>query len=152
MLGGDEVTSEMQFRTPEEEVRKLLDECSELRRTLKTISSQLSRIETRVKAAFPAVAKSVKERQLANASQKESSLTSEEALSEFDNIVRLASSGATSDAEAHIAHKSGADLLVIAREVGVAFPSNKPSIRAMRDAILGKVRESLLLSRHNRRE
>jgi hypothetical protein len=148
----DEVTNETQFRTPEEEVHKLLDECAELKRTLKTISSQLSRIENRVKAAFPVVAKSVKERRIANSSQKESSLSPEQALAEFDSIVRLASSGATSDAESYVARKTSADLLAIAREVGVTFASNKPSVRAMHDAILGKVRESLLLSRHSRRE
>jgi hypothetical protein len=145
------VTNETQFRTPEEEVQKLLEECTELRRTLKTISSQLSRIETRVKAAFPAAAKIVKERQVAN-SKKESSLSPEQALAEFDRIVALASSGATSEAEAYVARKPSADLLAIAREVGVTFPSNKPSVRAMHDAILGKVRESVLLSRHSRRE
>lgn len=103
------------------EVQKLLEECADLKRTLKTISSQLARIETRVKAAFPAVAKKVKDRQIANASQKESSLSSEQALAEFDNIVNLASSGATSDAEAYVVRKSSADLLAIAKEVGVTF-------------------------------
>lgn len=146
------MTNETQFRTPDEEVQKLLEECVELKRTLKTISSQLSRIENRVKATFPAAAKTVKERRAANLSQKESSLSPEQALVEFDSIVRLASSGATSDAEAYVARKSSADLLAIAKEVGVTFTSNKPSVRALHDAILGKVRESLLLSRHSRRE
>jgi hypothetical protein len=136
----------------EEEVSKLLEECGELKRTLKTISSQLSRIENRVKAVFPATAKKIKDREIANSKQKVSSLSSEQALAEFDHIVGLASSGATSEAESYLARRSSVDLLAIAREVGITFSTNKPSIRTMHDAILGKVRESILLSRHSRRE
>jgi hypothetical protein len=53
--------------------------------------------------------------------------------------------------ESNKARQSAPDLLVIAKEVGVSFSSNRPSIRAMREAILGKVRESMLLSRHSPR-
>jgi hypothetical protein len=146
------VTGETEFRSIDEEVLKLLEECGELRRTLKTISSQLSRIETRVKGAFPDTAKKVKDREVANSKQKTSSLSSEQALAEFDRIVGLASSGATSEAETYLARLSSVDMLAIAREVGATFSTNKPSVRAMQDAILGKVRESILLSRHSRRE
>jgi len=143
------VTTE--FRNADQEVLKLLEECSELRNTLKTISAQLARIENRVKAAFPTAAKKLQERKTSSR-QKVSSLTSDEALAEFDNVVKLASSGETREAESKLERRSAADLLIIAKEVGVSFPSNKPSIRAMREAILGKVRESMLLSRHSRRE
>ena len=146
------MTGETEFRSADEEVLKLLEECGELKRTLKTISSQLSRIETRVKGAFPSVAKKIKDREISNSRQKTSSLSSEQALAEFDHIVDLASSGATSEAEAYLARRSTADMLSIAREVGVTFSTSKPSVRALHDAILGKVRESLLLSRHSRRE
>ncbi|MET4207770.1 hypothetical protein [Bradyrhizobium sp. LA2.1] len=152
MLGGNEVTNETPFRTPDEEVQKLLEECEELKRTLKTISFQLSRMENRVKAAFPAAAAKIKEQRTAQSAQRKSTLSTEQALAEFDNVVRLASSGATSEAETYLSRRPSADLLAIAKEVGVTFPSNKPSVRAMLEAILGKVRESLLLSRHSRRE
>ena len=39
------MTNENEFRSVDEEVLKLLEECGELKRSLKTISSQLSRIE-----------------------------------------------------------------------------------------------------------
>lgn len=146
------MTNETPFRTPDEEVQKLLEECADLKRTLKTINSQLSRIENRVKAAFPAVATRIKEQKTARSAQTKSTLSSDQALAKFDDIVRLASSGATSEAETNLARHSSSDLLAIAREVGVTFASNKPSVRAMIDAILGKVRESLLLSRHSHRE
>ncbi|MCA1416643.1 hypothetical protein I6F30_36805 [Bradyrhizobium sp. NBAIM20] len=146
------MTNEAPFRTSDEEIERLLEECGELKRTLKSISSQLSRMENRIKAAFPVAAKKIKEQQQARSVQRESTLSADQAVAEFDKIVQLASSGATSEAETYLARRPSADLLAIAREVGVTFPSTKPSVRAMLDAILGKVRESLLLSRHSRRE
>jgi hypothetical protein len=146
------VTGESEFRSGEQEVLKLLEECGELKRTLKTISAQLSRIENRVKAAFPNAARQIQDRKGGGFKQSASSLTPEQALAEFDQVVQLAKSGATTEAESYLERQSAPDLLVIAKEVGVTFPSNRPSIRSMRHAILGKVRESMLLSRHSRRD
>jgi hypothetical protein len=145
------VSSENEFRNTDQEVQKLLEECGELRQTLKTISAQLSRIESRVKTAFPAVAKKIHDRKILNLKQRESSLTSEQAQIEFDEIVRLAGSNNPSEAEQYLNRQSAADLYAIAREVGVSFLSNKPSLKTLRQAILGKVRESILLSRHSPR-
>jgi hypothetical protein len=147
-----EVTTETEFRSADQEVIKLLEECSELKRTLRTVSAQLGRIENRVRAAFPVASKIVRERNSAASKQKASSLAPDQALAEFDHIVKLASSGATVDAENYVERKSASDLYAIAKEVGVIFQNNKPSIKTMREAILGRVRESILLSRHSPRE
>lgn len=145
------MNSESEFRNSDQEVLKLLEECGELKRTLKSINAQLGRIESRVKAAFPKPAKQYQDRKAASARQTNSSLTPSEALAEFDNVVKLASSGATVEAENYLERRSAVDLFSIAKEVGVSFPTNKPSIKTMRQAILGKVRESILLSRHSPR-
>ena len=142
---------ESEFRGKEEEVRRLLEELGELRRTIKTISAQLGRLENRVKVNFPIVAKQIDERRREISQQSFSALTSEQAQEEFDNIVQMARSGAASEAESYLERRPGPDLLAIAKEVGVSFKTSKPSIKAMREAILGKVRESILLSHHNRR-
>jgi hypothetical protein len=44
--------TDTEFRTPEQEVLKLLDECAELRTTLKAISAQIGRMEISLKTAF----------------------------------------------------------------------------------------------------
>src|SRR6266404_3108042 len=88
-----------EFRTEEQEVAKLLEECSELRRTLKVISSQLGRIETRVKRAFPLAAKRVSDRKVAHAQTTQPSLTPEQAVAEFDKIAHVAASGQVEEAE-----------------------------------------------------
>jgi hypothetical protein len=139
------------FRTPEQEVLKLLEECSEIRRALKTISGQLARMETRVKQAFPAAAHEFQDRASRKYHSSSPSISPQEALAEFDKVAGLAASGAMEEAERILEAKSGQDLLVIAKEVGVSFSKSKPSIRAMREAIFGKIRESVLLSRHSPR-
>jgi hypothetical protein len=145
-----EVSSDSEFRTPEQEVLRLLEECAELRRSLKTISAQLGRMENRVKRAFPNAAAQMRERKVISQSSK-ATITPEQALAEFDKVVELAASGANAEAERVLEAKSAPDLRVITKELGVSFPKSKPSIKAMREAIFGKVRESVLLSRHNTR-
>ena len=145
------MSSDLEFRTPEQEVLKLLEECAELRRTLKAISAQVGRMENRVKRAFPAAASQARERKAHTGRSSEATITPEQALAEFDRVVVLAASGANEEAERILEAKSAPDLLVIAKEVGVTYSKRQPSIKAMRDAIFGKVRESVLLSRHTRR-
>jgi hypothetical protein len=145
------VTGDFEFRTSEQEVVKLLEECRELRRTLQSIGLQVGRIEKRLKTTFPLASKTFDERRRAKDRRDQAALSPEIAIAEFDKIVRLAASGATSEAERYVEDKSASDLFFIAKEVGVSFPSNKPSIRAVREAVLGKVRESLLLGRSSPR-
>jgi hypothetical protein len=149
--GSDEVIGDSEFRTPEQEVLKLLEECAELRTTLKTISAQIGRMEKRVKNAFPTVAAQTRSRKVAKTGSNEATITPEQALAEFDRVAGLAASGANDDAQKILEGKSAGDLRVIAKELGVSFPKSKPSMKAMREAIFGKVRESVLLSKHNRR-
>jgi hypothetical protein len=66
-------------------------------------------------------------------------------------MVGLAASGVNEEAERILEGKSAPDLFLIAKELGVTFPKSKPSIRSIREAIFGKVRESLLLTRHSPR-
>jgi hypothetical protein len=144
------VSGNATFRTPEQEVLKLLEECAELRQTLKSMSAQLSRMEARVKHAFPAVSERALVRKT-DGSHLSAPISAEQALAEFDRVVKLATSGAHDEAERILQEKPASDLLAIAKEVGVSFPTSKPSIRTMREAIFGKVRESILLTRHNPR-
>jgi hypothetical protein len=146
-----EVSSDSEFRTPEQEVLRLLEECSELRRLLKSISAQVGRMENRLKQAFPGVASQAHERRIGGTHSSTPSITPEQALAEFDRVVALAAVGANDQAERILEGKSAVDLLVIAKELGIALPKSKPSIRAMREAIFGKVRESVLLTRHHAR-
>lgn len=152
MHGSLEVSTAAAFRTTDEEIEKLLEECQKLRSTLKEISSQVSRMENRVKRAFPAPAGKVAERQRLKSSRAPdpsgSSLTSEQALAEFDKAVQLASCDPQT-AESFLLEKRPDDLVAIARELGIAFGKSKPSMRAVKDAVVGRVRESLLLSRHH---
>jgi hypothetical protein len=151
--GSIDVSRDTGFRTPEQEVLKFLEECAEIRQALKTISAQVGRMETRAKRAFPAVAvaKPARERKVAGANSAKASISSEQALVEFDRIVGLAASGSNKEAESILEAKSAPDLRAIAKELGVSFAKSKPSVKALREAIFGKVRESVLLTRHSTR-
>jgi hypothetical protein len=151
LLGSTEVSGNMEFRTTEQEVAKLLEECGELKKTLKAISAQIGRMENRVKRAFPTAAAQAREQKTRRTRSKEATITPEQALGEFDRVVGLVASGASEEAERILEARSATDLLLIAKELGVIFPKSKPSIKTMRDAIFGKVRESVLLSRHTNR-
>jgi len=145
---------DVQFRSTDQEVEKLLEECQILRSTLKEISSQISRMENRVKRAFPAPAARVSVRQRERSAVPpdgiKSSLTPEEALAEFDKIVKVASNDPPS-AERLLLSKPTAYLVAIARELGISFRKGKPSRRAVQEALYGKIRESILLSKHTAR-
>jgi len=108
-------------------------------------------MENRVKRAFPTVAAHVRERKIGSGHSSRATIKAVEALAEFDKIVGMAASGRNEEAERILEAKSAPDLLVIAKELGVTFPKSRPSIKAMREAIFGKVRESVLLTRHNPR-
>jgi hypothetical protein len=145
------VSGDADFRTPEQEILKLLDECAEIRRTLKSIGAQVGRMEIRVKRAFPGAVQKAKERSAKGARSNTESISSEEALAEFDRIVALATKGEADEAERALEARSTNDLLTIARELGVSFSKSKPSARTIREGIIGKVRESVLLTRHTPR-
>jgi type I restriction-modification system DNA methylase subunit len=100
---------------------------------------------------FPAVAEQKRQRATSGTLSASASVRPEEALAEFDRLVGLVASGASKDAERIVEAKSASDLSLIAKELGVSFPKSKPSVKAMREAIFGKVRESVLLTRHNSR-
>lgn len=133
-----------QFRTGDEEVSKLLQEVSELRQTLKAISGQLGRMENRIRLAFPKISA---QRPARRPKTDVPSLSSEQASLKFESLVQLASDRRTVDAERELEDLSGADLQQIARQIGASFPSTKPSVKALREGILGKIREAVLLGR-----
>ena len=140
------------FRTADEEVEKLLEECQRLRSTLKEISSQIARMENRARRAFPVPAKRVSERERIRSAkvsgEGSSQLTPTQALAEFDKAVQLAR-GDPQRAETFLLDKKPEDLTAIARELGISFAKGKPSIRAVKDAVFGRIRESLMLSKHH---
>ena len=142
------------FRTGEQEITKLLQECIELKHTLRTISAQVSRMELRLKRAFPEVAKQIERRQSDQRAmvKKLPTISPGQALEHFDKVVDLAQDGHNEEAEHLLMTKSPEDLLLIARELGVSFRNSKPSVQTVREAIFGKVRESVQLSRHRIRE
>jgi len=74
-------------------------------------------MEIRVKRAFPVAAELARDRTAKGAQSSTASISSEQALAEFDRIVALAGKDGGEEAERALQERSAADLLIIAKEL-----------------------------------
>ena len=145
------MNSNFEFRSEEKEVKHLLDECAEIRRALSTMGAQISRMEKRLRLAFPSVAKKLAIEKSAPTQKHNIVFTEEQALEAFDKLVVAASSRRPGDGEAILHDFGSQELRDIARAIGVNTGNSNPSVATLRAAIIGKVRETLSLSSHTQR-
>jgi hypothetical protein len=68
-------------------------------------------------------------------------MSSEQEIGEFVKIVALAAKGTGGAAERALQGISASDLLIIANEVGVSFSKSKPSVRTVREGLIGGRRD-----------
>jgi hypothetical protein len=135
------------FRSKEEEVSSLLQELATLRELIRDIAKKLTNIEARTKRAFPSIAtKRVAGRAQANVT---ASLSATDALALYDQVVELAKTGVHDQATDRLAQQSIPDLVVLSKELGLPTGKSKPSRKRLTNAILGRVKQSLMLSRHS---
>jgi hypothetical protein len=139
-----------EFRTPPEELQRLLDQIDELRLSLREISGKLSRIEQHVRRAFRVpkgpLSGAISSRQSRH-SLAPSTLSSSEALKLFDELPPLLENHGRECVERRLDSLEIPDLRLIVKELGAPLPS-KPSRRTLTNAILGRANESRLLSRN----
>jgi len=138
------------FNTPEEEVKRLAEEIRQVKEMLRELSRTVSRIETRVKRAFPTTyPKAVSTRQK-NTSRKDEkpSLSSEEAMLLYDRLVKQAKDEGFDSIYSKLSSMSVADLSVLRKELGVTLGKKKPTVKTLVDAVMGRIRESTMLSKH----
>jgi hypothetical protein len=139
------------FRSKEEEVSNLLEELAALRELIREIAKKLTNIEARTKRAFPSAAtKTVARRGEANADPIPA-FSSQDALALYDQVVELAKSGAHDEATDRLAQQSLPNLVVLSKELGLPLGKSKPSRKRLTNAILGRVKQSLMLSQHSTR-
>jgi len=143
------------FNTPEEEVKRLAEEIRQVKEVLRELSRTVSRIETRVKRAFPTTYPKTASSRQKKISQKDekSSLSSEEAIQLYDRLVKQAKDEGLDIVYSDLSAMSVADLSVLRKELGVTLGKRKPSVKTLVDAVMGRIRESTMLSKHiNRRQ
>lgn len=141
--------SDSQASSDRDEAKYLALEIHELKAVLREISGKVGRIETRLKRVFPTAFKAVKEeRHALEATDTQSSLTSEQALSLFDGLVAQVREGKKTEVEDRLRDTPIADLAVLARELGVSLAKKKPSRTSLTNAVLGRLKESVMLTKH----
>ena len=119
---------------------------------LREVSTKLSKLETRAKRAFPSVAATKPIRRKAQQGERElPQITSDDAMRIYDRVVEKAGSGAHEEAMALLGEMALADLLVLHKEVGLPRGKSKPSKKAIVSDLLGRVKQSVMLSQHSNR-
>ena len=143
------------FNTPTEEVNRLVAEVRETKELLRELSSKLSRIETRLKRVFPpAFAKKNDEatRERVPAGRKAPTLTVGQAMILYQELVDSARKDQFEEVHRRLSSFGLADLSLLQRELGASLGKKKPSAKALITAILGRVKESIMLSKHTNRQ
>lgn len=141
------------FNTPLEEVKRLFEEIKEVKNTLIDLSRKISHIETRVKRAFPAAypTDSLKEKKSLQV-DRQPSLTTDQALHLYDELVSQVGRGDISLVKERLSSMNIAVLNLMRQELGVSLGKKKPSRKVLVEAILGRINESILLTKHVNRE
>ena len=138
------------FNTPEEEIKRLAGEIGEVKKTLGELSRVLSRIETRVKRAFPS--SYPKTKPLPTKKVEHTLLTTEKGLHFYDELVCQARAGENSAVHNRLSSTNIDDLKMLRKELGISLGKKKPSTKVLVEAIMGRINESVMLSKHTDRK
>jgi hypothetical protein len=124
-----------------------------VREALGELSRRLAQIETRVKRVFPAAFRPKEKRARPGANSAErATLSPEQALQLYEELVAGVRRGAIEDVRSRLMSVGVADLVVMGRELGVSLRSSKPTKRTLVKAVLSRMNESVMISRHTRRD
>lgn len=141
------------FRNRDEELEHLGRQMADIREALREIAGRVNQIERHVKRAFgvsslPGQATSKGPRRPArDGVQEQPTMSAEEAISAFDGLVGTWKEHSPERVESRLQDIGTPDLKLIAHELGLSFAS-KPSRKALVSGIVGRINESIMLSRN----
>jgi hypothetical protein len=128
----------------------VLDEIGELKEILREVSKKLTRIEAQVKrgglsagsktSELPAVA-------VANV-DKPANLSTDNVLEVYEELRLQAKKGHELEVRQKLSAMSATDLNLMCCELGMPPSSKNPSRKKMFELIIGRIKQSLMLSRH----
>lgn len=133
-----------------EDVAQLTDEIVELKEILREVSKKLTRMEAKIKRGFSANSKKI----AATASQstveskKAVALSSEQVLQLYEELRLQVKKGHEEEVEQKLSEMNVTDLHLLCWELGVSLSGRSPSRKKMLDIIMGRIKQSLMLSRH----
>lgn len=131
-----------------EESVQLIDEIGELKEILREVSKKLTRIEARVKREAIAAASKPAPSPSAVGVKTTVDLSAEEVIKVYEDLRLKAKSGDEEYVRKKLSAMSATDLNLMCCELGMPPSSKNPSRRKMFELIIGRIKQSLMLSRH----
>lgn len=131
------------------DVDALAGELRDLKDILREVSGKLGRIERRLRLFFPeSFPKSErhKEKEL-ELHEPTATINSQQALDLYSELVEIARTGKEQQLEARMASMGIADLALLVRELGAPL-GKKPTRIALTKSLMGRLKQSIMLSRH----
>jgi hypothetical protein len=141
------------YKIPErEDVEILAREIRDLKEVLRELSGKLGRIEKRLRVFFPAAFPKSKPRANKGQSLQSSppTMTSEQVLGFYNELIDLVRADRRSQVEDNLARLALGDLALLVRELG-APTGNNPSRSGLTKSVMGRLKQSIMLSRHSSR-
>ena len=135
----------------DEETVQLVEEISELKEILREVSRKLTRIETQVKRGVTSAASKTSDFQNSQTAadvKKPANLPAEQVLQVYEELRLKAKNGKEQEVREKLLTMSATDLNLMCCELGMPPSSKNPSRRKMFELIIGRIKQSLMLSRH----
>jgi len=135
----------------DDETSQLVDEISELKEILREVSKKLTRIETKVRrGAIPATPK-ISESTVSQPDEttdKPTNLSAEQVIQIYEQLRLKAKNGKEEEVRKKLLSMTATDLSLICLELGMPPTAKNPSRKKMIEVIIGRIKQSLMLSRH----
>lgn len=138
------------FQNDDEEIVELTDEITELKAIMREVSRKLTRIETKVKRGLNSAPKNSESKvsQLASDAKESENLSPEQVLEVYEELRLKAKDGNEEAVKQKLSDMNLNDLNLLCWELGASVRGKTHSRKKMLDAILGRIKQSLMLSRH----
>ncbi|MCC3404077.1 MAG: hypothetical protein JGK17_00385 [Microcoleus sp. PH2017_10_PVI_O_A] len=128
----------------------LVDEIAELKEILREVSKKLTRIEAQVKRGGLSAGSKTSELQAVAVAdvEKPANLSTDNVLEVYEELRLQAKKGHELEVRQKLAAMSATDLNLMCCELGMPPSSKNPSRKKMFELIIGRIKQSLMLSRH----
>jgi hypothetical protein len=132
----------------EQESGGLVEEIGELKEILRDVSRKLTRLETQVKRGVLSAGSKTSDSPTGGEVNKPANLSPTNVLEVYEELRLQAKNGNEEEVRQKLLAMSATDLNLMCCELGMPPSSKNPSRKKMFELIIGRIKQSLRLSRH----
>jgi hypothetical protein len=133
---------------PEQESGGLVEQIGELKEILRDVSRKLTRLETQVKRGVLSAGSKTSDIPTGADVNKPANLSAANVLDVYEELRLQAKNGNEEEVRKKLLAMSATDLNLMCCELGMPPSSKNPSRKKMFELIIGRIKQSLRLSRH----